>query len=116
MNDFLNESPIPTFVINKEHVITYWNRAMELLTGLPAKEMLGTRRQWIVLYTEERPTMADLIVDRASEEVISQYYNTYKKSPLIPGAYVYQACSPLRYHPFLCPLFLELSFFPLSLL
>jgi len=94
MNDFLNESPIPTFVINKEHVITYWNRAMELLTRLPAKEMLGTRRQWIVLYTEERPTMADLIVDRASEEVISQYYNTYKKSPLIPGAYESEAFFP----------------------
>ncbi|MCK7511842.1 MAG: PAS domain-containing protein [Desulfobacterales bacterium] len=30
-------STIPTFVINQDHIITHWNRALEKLTGLPAE-------------------------------------------------------------------------------
>ena len=35
-------SPIPTFVINTEHVVTHWNLACQTVTGLASAEALGT--------------------------------------------------------------------------
>jgi PAS domain S-box-containing protein len=81
-------STIPTFVINKDHIITHWNRALENLTGSSAGQMIGSNRQWSPFYTSERPTMADVILDQSDEEKIRQLYGTtWRKSALIDGAY-----------------------------
>jgi PAS domain S-box-containing protein len=61
---------------------------MENLTGIAADEIIGTRDQWKAFYAEKRPSMADFIVDNATEETIAKYYrNDYKKSPVKEGAY-----------------------------
>jgi PAS domain S-box-containing protein len=61
---------------------------METLTGFSADEVIGTKRQWEVFYSFERPTMADFIVDQASNETISTYYkDQYRESPVKEGAY-----------------------------
>lgn len=87
--DIIAGIPIPTFVINKDHIVTHFNKACEVLTGLSAAEMIGNRKQWMPFYSNERPTLGDLIVDGASEEVIDRYYQgRYRKSSLIQGAYV----------------------------
>jgi PAS domain-containing protein len=79
---------IAAFVIDDNHVITHCNRAFEKLTGIPAASLVGTRHQWKTFYSEQRPTLADLIVDRASEEEIARYYpGKYRKSLVIDGAY-----------------------------
>lgn len=81
-------STIPTFVIDQKHVITHWNRAMERLTGLRAEEMVGTRRQWMPFYESERPSMADVILDRIDEARIEKLYGgKWRKSVLVEGAY-----------------------------
>ena len=81
-------SPIPTFVINSDHITTHFNRACENLTGLSAKDIIGTRDQWKAFYSKERPVMADFILDHASEEKISEYYpDKYKRSNVVPGAF-----------------------------
>jgi PAS domain S-box-containing protein len=81
-------TPIPTFVIDNQHRITNCNRSFEKLTGIPASEMIGTRKQWMTFYSKERPVMADLIVDNASEQDILKYYGTkYQKSQVIDGGY-----------------------------
>ena len=81
-------SPIPTFVINKQHKITHWNTAIQALTGMGGQKTLGTDNQWKSFYTEKRPVMADLIVDGASAEEIKSYYpDKYERSRLIDGAY-----------------------------
>jgi two-component system, NtrC family, sensor kinase len=86
--DFLQGTPIATFVIDAEHVITHWNTACEHATGFSAREMIATRRQWEPFYPSERPVMADLILDGAREEEISRHYGTYwRRSTLIKGAY-----------------------------
>ena len=38
-------SPIPTFVIGKDHRVIYWNRALEELSGIKAGEIIGTTEQ-----------------------------------------------------------------------
>ncbi|MBW1886918.1 MAG: PAS domain S-box protein, partial [Deltaproteobacteria bacterium] len=81
-------SSIPTFVINDKHMITHCNRAHERLTGISAKDVIGTRKQWLSFYSEERPVMADLIVDNAPEDEFVRYYeNKYRKSPVTDGGY-----------------------------
>jgi len=81
-------SSIPLFVINKQHKVTYWNTAMEALTGIKKEEIIGRDEQWRAFYHEKRPVMADLIVDGAPESEIEAYYPSgYKKSQLIEGAY-----------------------------
>ena len=46
----INGSPIPTFMIDREHVVTHWNIACEVLTGLLAREVVGTKDQWRAFY------------------------------------------------------------------
>ncbi|MCF8106643.1 MAG: PAS domain S-box protein [Desulfohalobiaceae bacterium] len=88
MAQIIQGSTIPTFVINKDHVITHWNRALENLTGFPAAEMVGTKRQSIPFWEKERPTMADVILDQYEEGELWQYYGEkWKKSALIDDAY-----------------------------
>jgi len=88
LSKIIDGSPIPSFVINKQHNVTHWNTAIESLSGISGQEMVGTDEQWRAFYTEKRPAMADLIVDGASADEIEAYYRgKYKKSPLIDSAY-----------------------------
>ncbi|MBW2603448.1 MAG: sigma 54-interacting transcriptional regulator [Deltaproteobacteria bacterium] len=63
ISNILECTPIAQFSIGMDHRITQWNKTCELLTGYSAKEMIGTRRQWEPFYPNERPVLADLIVD-----------------------------------------------------
>ena len=81
-------SPIPSFVINKQHKIVYWNTAIANLTEQDKMEMVGTDGHWKTFYTKKRPTLADLIVDGASAyEIWEHYQDKCRKSELINGAY-----------------------------
>jgi PAS domain S-box-containing protein len=88
LGQIINGSTIPTFVIDKSHRVTHWNRALERLTGGKAEELIGTTRQWTPFYDEERASMADLIIDQVDEIQIKQFYGTrWRPSVLIEGAY-----------------------------
>ncbi len=84
----LQGSTIPTFVIDRHHVVTHWNRALERLTGMPAAEVVGTRDHWKPFRGNPRPLMADVIVDRLDETEIHRLYgSSWRPSTLIEGAY-----------------------------
>ena len=88
LSQIIQGSTIPTFVIDREHKVTHWNRACEKLTGFSADAMVGTNHQWKPFRQQERPTMADLVLDGVSEEEVWRYYSTkWKKSELIRDAY-----------------------------
>ena len=63
--EIIQGSTIPTFVINRDHLITHWNKALEKLTGVPAEQMIGTNRQWHPFYASPRPSMADVVLSRS---------------------------------------------------
>jgi len=75
LNEIMGVSPVPQFVINKDHNVIYWNRALEKLSKIKADQILGTNKQWKVFYDNERPCMADFIVDGHLEE-IPKWYTT----------------------------------------
>jgi PAS domain S-box-containing protein len=83
----IHGSPLPTFVIGKDHKIIYWNRALEELSSIKAEEIIGTREQWRAFYSKERPCMADLLVDQALEAIPRWYLDKYTKSRLLDEAY-----------------------------
>jgi len=88
LSQIIQGNTIPTFVINKDHTVTHWNWACEKLTGCKAEGIVGTNKQWLPFRQEERPIMADVIVDEMEEEEIKRYYgDRWRKSALIEGAY-----------------------------
>ena len=88
LSDFFDASPVATFVINSEHIVTHLNNACAKTLGVSADQVIGTRRLGHVFYGHDRPVMADLIVDGAMKEIIDDLYqNNYRASLIIPDAY-----------------------------
>ncbi len=81
----LESSPIATFVLDKKHRITHWNKSLQELTGIPAEEIVGTNQQWRAFYEEERPIMADLILDGAVGKIETYYAGKFRPSALVGG-------------------------------
>ena len=80
-------SPVPKFVIDSDHTIIYWNRAIEQATGISAAQMIGTHDQWRAFYNEVRPTMADLILDGETDRILELYAGKCSESPVVAGAF-----------------------------
>ncbi len=87
LSSIIQGSPIPAFVIDRNHRVTHWNRSLEELTGLAAGDIIGTREHWKAFYSRERPCMADLLVDGEPGKVPEWYAGKCRKSKLIEDAY-----------------------------
>ncbi|WP_202320704.1 methyl-accepting chemotaxis protein, partial [Archaeoglobus neptunius] len=86
LQEIINRLPVGTFVIDASHRVRYWNRACEELSGVKAEEVIGTNKQWYPFYDEERPVLADLVLDNPDNA--HGLYDTVEKSDVIDGAYV----------------------------
>jgi PAS domain S-box-containing protein len=87
-SQIIQGSTIPTFVINKNHIVTHWNKALEKLSGKPAEKVVGTNCQWSPFWQSERPTLADVILDQIDKHEIEKLYGSqWRTSQLIEGAY-----------------------------
>lgn len=77
--DIINFLPDPTFVINKDGVVIAWNRAIEKLTGINAKDMLGRDSYEYALpfYKKRRPLLIDLVLKPDSQ--FEETYATIKR-------------------------------------
>ncbi|MFH1079750.1 MAG: PAS domain S-box protein [Pseudomonadota bacterium] len=92
--DIIDFLPDPTYVIDLEGKLIAWNRAMEEMTGVKAKDILGKGNYEHALhfYGDRRPMMADLVLDpdsikeenysrfeRQGKLLIAERYIPYKK-------------------------------------
>jgi len=84
--EILDNSPVPTFVLDHEQRISHWNRACEAIIGRTAAEMNGTRQQWAAFYAEERPVLADLVMRSDHPGIEALYPGKVRASPVVPGA------------------------------
>ncbi len=82
--DLVANSAIASFVLNTRHKVMLWNRACEELTGIPARDIVGTDNHWKVFYEKKRPTLADIIIDGTFVQLPS-LYGTFKRSAHIPN-------------------------------
>jgi signal transduction histidine kinase len=83
----IHGSPIPTFVLSKEHKIIYWNRALQALNNIKPGEILGTNQQWRAFYATQRSCLADLILDERTSQIAEFYTGKWSKSTLLEDAY-----------------------------
>jgi PAS domain S-box-containing protein len=69
--DFL---PDATFVIDKEGRVIAWNRALERMTGVMAKDMIGkgNYEYSLAFYEQRRPVLIDLVTN-PDREILARY-------------------------------------------
>jgi len=79
----VQRASIPTLVLDTKHRVLAWNRACELLTGIQAAEIVGTRNQWWAFYEHQRPVLADLVLEKKSGD-LTGLYESYRRSPHCP--------------------------------
>ncbi|MGV3741866.1 MAG: ATP-binding protein [Burkholderiaceae bacterium] len=112
LNDLFDRTPVPTLVIDCNHVVKFWNKACEEMTRLPAAEMLGTSDHWKAFYKEKQPLLADRIIDGStgssrcagdpahdfSPSFLDSGYNEEFFFPDMGknGTWIYASASPLR--------------------
>ncbi len=90
----IQASPIPTFVIGKDHRVCYWNRSLETLSNIRAEAVIGTDEHWRAFYQEKRPCVADLIVDGTAEDA-SRWYSESRGS----SAWLEDSCESVVFIP-----------------
>ena len=83
MQDLVQGAPIPEFVIDKNHRVIFWNRALEEYSGLAASEIVNTTNHWKAFYPTQRPCLADLIVDGNIDGITRWYAGKHVKSPVV---------------------------------
>ncbi|MBN1663885.1 MAG: PAS domain S-box protein [Deltaproteobacteria bacterium] len=88
IDGIIEGSPIPTFVIDRDHQVILWNKACAELTGFAAQDIIGTDKHYLPFYSQKRPVIADLIVDR-DVKGLENFYGAKKveKSKTVEGAY-----------------------------
>ncbi|MGE5469781.1 MAG: PAS domain-containing protein [Bacteroidota bacterium] len=92
----LQGNPVATFVIDATHKVTHWNRACELITGVPSARIIGTSDQWKGFYPAPRPVLADLIVAGEVEKALANYEAGHcQRSLVVDGAYEAEGYFPL---------------------
>ncbi len=108
LQDILEFLPDATFVIDQDKKVLAWNRAIEEMTGVPKKEILGKGdyAYAVPFYGERRPILIDLVECPIGEleesydvagrrghiKYIEQYLPTLYGGR---GAYVWATASPL---------------------
>ena len=83
LENLVQQSAVPIFVLSPEHKVLIWNRACEELTGVNARAMLGRDEPWRPFYDERRPVLADLLIDGDMEQAHLRY-GEFSRSDFIP--------------------------------
>jgi signal transduction histidine kinase/CheY-like chemotaxis protein/putative methionine-R-sulfoxide reductase with GAF domain len=108
LTDIIDFLPDPTLVIDEACRVVAWNRAMERLTGVAARDMLGKGdyEYAIPFYGERRPILIDL-VRLPDEEFAHKYAHIARQGGVLAGetfvphlrgtsGYLYATASALR--------------------
>ncbi|MFH2092874.1 MAG: sodium:proton antiporter NhaD [Pseudomonadota bacterium] len=88
IQQMIDQSLKPAFIIDLHHRITHWNPAIEALTGLSGKEQIGTSNHWQPFYEKKRPALADLVLDSMPDILIQAFYKgKHQLAGQIPSAF-----------------------------
>lgn len=85
IRDILENTSSPLFVLDRNHRVLFWNRSLEIMTGMPKEQMVGTSFQWRPFYPSQRPVLADLVLDGTANGFIASYYGQYRTDAGNPG-------------------------------
>ncbi len=95
ISQVIEDLAVPAFVLGKDHAVTHWNKACENLTGIAARDVVGSREAWKAFYCEERPLLADLILDEVTPEEYTRHYgDAPRPSITLEGGWEVEAFLP----------------------
>ena len=82
--DIVDFLPDATFAINRQGHVIAWNRAIEGMTGICAKDMIGkgNYEYAVPFYGERRPLLVDLALS-GNVEVADQYLFTHREGDVL---------------------------------
>lgn len=80
-------TPVPKFLIDRNHKTVFWNRALEILTRVREEDVIGTKLHWRAFYPSERPCLSDLLLDNKTDLLETLYFGKYRKMNHIDNAY-----------------------------
>lgn len=75
-------SAVPIFVLDKNHLVTNWNKACEKMTGIRAQKIVGTSDHWRPFYPSKRACLADLVLDGAYDS-FPRFYEAFDTSTFL---------------------------------
>lgn len=84
LTQIINFLPDATMVINKEKQVIYWNKAIEIMSGIPAKYMLGRKDYSVPFYGTKRPILIDL-ASEMDAEMESKYFSIRREGDNLVG-------------------------------
>ena len=86
LTDIIDFLPDATFVIDKEGRVMAWNRAIEAMTGVRAKDILGKGdyEYAVPFYGERRPVLIDLVLQHI-KEIEDKYAHVERKDEALEG-------------------------------
>lgn len=80
LSSILHGSPVLQFVIDRNHRVISWNKALEEYTGIQAADIIGTDHQWHAFYAEKRPVLADILLEGDLQSILALYAGKSRKS------------------------------------
>ena len=105
--DIIDFLPDATFVIDRDHKVIAWNQAIESMTGVKAREVMGKDDHEYALpfYKQRRPILIDL-VQKPLDEGAEEYYTLQRDGEAVVaeiyipsfkpgGIYLWGKASPL---------------------
>ncbi len=86
LSDIISFLPDPTFVIDRDGRVIAWNRAMETMTGIAAKDMLGrgNYEYAVPFYGERRPLLIDMVLS-GDESVAGRLARVKRRGDVLFG-------------------------------
>lgn len=96
LNNIMNCSPLPQFVIDRDHRVVLWNKAMEDYSQIKSTDIVGTDHHWKVFYDSKRPCMVDLVINEDLEGLEYWFPHRCKPSQQVKGAYEAEQYYPHR--------------------
>ncbi len=94
LQDIVEFLPDATFVIGREKEVIYWNLAMEKMTGIEKRNILGQgdHAYAVPFYGERRPMLIDLLMAERPEiengyDFVKRIGKTIYAEGFVPGAY-----------------------------
>ena len=88
MQDLVQGAPIPEFVIDSDHRVVFWNKALEEYSGITASDVIGTTDHWKAFYPSQRPCLADLLIDENIDGITRWYAGKQPQSPVMKNNFV----------------------------
>lgn len=112
LNDIIEFLPDPTIVIDSNGVVLAWNKAVEEVTGVSQKDMIGKSDYEYALpfYGERRPLLIDFALREDLELLTDHYEDLERRGGMLygdvytprafngQGAYFWGVAGPLRDH------------------